>query len=436
MRIFISYAREDKSDVEKLIVNELNETNHQVFIDDKLKVGEEWKPQLLNAIRTSDALIYAISPDSLKSEWCQWELEQAEKVGKSIVPILLKVTSNIPDNLSKFQYVDFSRRVTDNDVKKLISNLDDIEQTHVIYKRDSNDEWFPLGENIPKDRQKIMKEEKSDSSRFFNIAGLIVGLISAIVGIIALYPIFFSPEDTPTPIIQLTPSTPIVVAQRDLDIREGPASDFERIDILIENNSLDIMGISTDRRWYQILLRDGTTGWVLAAESGAELLGNRDVLQVIIPTFTPTLTATSTTIPTQTPSDTPTPTVTLPSDTPSPTMTSLPATATSTPSNTPTPTNTSIAPSATTRPSDTPQPVGMYPCDGQIPFGTGGLLNQVRVTPSTNSPYAQAVNRGSSVRILNRVTDFGTTWYQIEYGNDNSGWITSTYINVSSNCPN
>jgi hypothetical protein len=149
------------------------------------------------------------------------------------------------------------------------------------------------------------------------------------------------------------------------------------------------------------------------------------------PTATATLTLTATPTPTHTPSHTPTSTATAtltltPSVTWTPTLTFTP-TLTYTPSHTPTITPTRAA---------TNTPAQAYPCTGTVIFSSGGLLNQVHVSPLLNSPRRTAVQQGSTVRILDGRTNEGEIWYQINYADGTqTGWILREYIMPGSSCP-
>ncbi|MCL4255065.1 MAG: SH3 domain-containing protein, partial [Anaerolineae bacterium] len=114
------------------------------------------------------------------------------------------------------------------------------------------------------------------------------------------------------------------------------------IESLPSGITLDIIGRSEDGRWYQVLLPDGSDGWVSSSRSFVSLAGNVDDIAVVeAPSNTPTNTPSNT--PTETPSNTPT-------FTPSPTHT---------PSNTPTATDTdapTFTPSPTDIPTNTPTP--------------------------------------------------------------------------------
>jgi len=141
-----------------------------------------------------------------------------------------------------------------------------------------------------------------------------------------------------------TPSTPIVQARSELIVRLGPGSSYPAMNTIPNGMLLDIVGISVDGRWYQVLLPDGSDGWVLSSRSFVAPMGNIADIQVVeAPTNTPTFTPTITPSPTDTLTATPSPTDT---DVPTLTFTPLP---TNIPSDTPTST-----PSATPAPTDTP----------------------------------------------------------------------------------
>lgn len=139
--------------------------------------------------------------------------------------------------------------------------------------------------------------------------------------------------NTPLPTLSPTPSTPIAIPLfRNQDIRSGPDPTFMRVNILHANDNLPILGISEDRLWYLVLLRDGRRGWILANENEVQLVGDHRVLREVslTPTFTPSHIVTVT--------YTPTPTLTS-------TLTSMPTTASPTPmyTQTPAPTRTAIS---------------------------------------------------------------------------------------------
>jgi hypothetical protein len=160
------------------------------------------------------------------------------------------------------------------------------------------------------------------------------------------------------------------------------------------------------------------------------------------PTFTATPTATNTTTETYTPlpttTNTPTDTPISPTATNTSTDTPLSPTATKTqifiPSATTSEISATSAPTAATRESSSA--VQSYPCAGEIPYGTGGMLNQVHAQASSRSPLQPPVQRGSKVTLLQSISDLGATWYQMQY-NDKAyqGWIETEFVQPSNTCP-
>ena len=290
----------------------------------------------------------------------------------------------------------------------------------------------------------------------WQFVGVVIAVVAIVIGIVTSG----GPETSPQPVLsQPTPSTPRITAQQNMDIRSGPGTNFDRIAVLNAGDHLDILGISDDDRWYQVLLPDGNMGWVVAASSAGEVSGPLGALAVIVLTNTPTATLTRTPTATSTPTASPTSTDTpeptdIPSstDTPTATRTNTPspsAIASQAPSNTPThtpsitPRNTPTA-TATRRPTSTPTntpratstSAQAYPCDGSIPGVPGAMLNQVHVQPSESSPSRPPVQRGSTVTILREASDFGETWYEIRYNDgDDRGWIPNDFVERATNCP-
>jgi TIR domain len=64
--------------------------NFKVLIDRRdLPYGEELNPEIIDFIRGSDAVVFVVSPRSVRSAWCKWEVEQVKSESKRLVPIVL-----------------------------------------------------------------------------------------------------------------------------------------------------------------------------------------------------------------------------------------------------------------------------------------------------------------------------------------------------------
>lgn len=346
MRLFISYAHDDKSTVKSLIVDYLRVEGHDVWFDDRLTPGSAWKEQLRTEIERSDGIVFAVSPASLESEWCQWELFTGAQLGKKTLPIVIKPVDSLPVYLAQIHYVDFSSGLTADNIQQLRDGLD--QMTTADAPPPTND---PQGQP-PQARRSLWP-------LIWRIGAFASAAILFLVTIFGVLP-----EQT-------------------------------RDEFFVAVGLLDPTATPTPP-----------------------------------PTAAPTLTATVTLTLTAPPAETTTPTAT--------STTALTSTLIVEPSqtHTPTPTDATTLPAtATNTPPATSAPSQAYPCEGHIP-GVSGLLNQVHVQPSENSPSRPPVARGSTVTILRETSDFGVTWYEIEYnGGDDRGWIPDEHVEPSGTCP-
>ncbi|MBZ0285037.1 MAG: toll/interleukin-1 receptor domain-containing protein [Anaerolineae bacterium] len=130
LRLFISYAHVDIGQV-KQIVDILNDLDYLTWFDRRLTPGKDWRSQLQEAISACDAFLYVISPESLASEWCQWEFAQAVEKGIPIMPALIRETSNLPECIKKIQWVDFTQGITVTSVSKLVNGLQHIPPSEI-----------------------------------------------------------------------------------------------------------------------------------------------------------------------------------------------------------------------------------------------------------------------------------------------------------------
>ena len=96
--IFISYSRRDKDFVEP-IVQVLKERGLSVFFDRDIEVGQNWMAVLQAAMLSSRVAVIFITPDSLKSDWVQQELESALMLAANsdekryVISVLLRETN-------------------------------------------------------------------------------------------------------------------------------------------------------------------------------------------------------------------------------------------------------------------------------------------------------------------------------------------------------
>ena len=89
-KVFISYSRKDKAFVQKLN-DALDNAGVQAWVDwEGLELASDWMATITTAIQGSDAFLFIISPDSLKSKVCADELELGLQLNKKLIPILYR----------------------------------------------------------------------------------------------------------------------------------------------------------------------------------------------------------------------------------------------------------------------------------------------------------------------------------------------------------
>src|SRR3984885_8359386 len=92
--VFVSYSRRDNEFVERL-AHDLRERGKDVWVDvEGIRDAEVFPEALRRAIEGSDAFVFIISPDSVRSPFCEQEVAHASGLNKRIVPLALR---NVPD---------------------------------------------------------------------------------------------------------------------------------------------------------------------------------------------------------------------------------------------------------------------------------------------------------------------------------------------------
>ena len=90
LKVFISYSRRDLDFADQL-VTVLEWQGFKATIDRKgIHGAEKWEQRLGQLILEADIVGFVLSPDSAASEICAWEVEEAARRGKRIVPVLCR----------------------------------------------------------------------------------------------------------------------------------------------------------------------------------------------------------------------------------------------------------------------------------------------------------------------------------------------------------
>ncbi|MBI1386541.1 MAG: TIR domain-containing protein [Rhizobiales bacterium] len=110
LKVFISYSRADTAFADELVAGLEFAQQFAVTIDRQSIIeGEDWKKRLGTLIADSDTVVFVLSPDSAKSEICLWEVEEAWRLSKRILPVLARPIGPLPapERLAALNYVRF-----------------------------------------------------------------------------------------------------------------------------------------------------------------------------------------------------------------------------------------------------------------------------------------------------------------------------------------
>lgn len=111
-KVFISYDRSDKSFTLQLKTS-LENLGYSIWVDfEELQPSVVWGEKIGKAIKESVAFIYLLSPESIKQgSYCRIEFNDAEKLGKKIIPVLLPSIASdreLPEEIRKYHFIKWS----------------------------------------------------------------------------------------------------------------------------------------------------------------------------------------------------------------------------------------------------------------------------------------------------------------------------------------
>jgi hypothetical protein len=109
LRVFVSYSRDDIDFTDQLIIG-LQLAGFAPTIDrEGISGGEDWKLRLGGLVRETNTVVFVLSPSSSRSPVCDWEVGEAVRHGKRIVPIICRALEGTrpPTALSDLNYIYF-----------------------------------------------------------------------------------------------------------------------------------------------------------------------------------------------------------------------------------------------------------------------------------------------------------------------------------------
>ena len=109
LNVFISYSRDDLGFADQLDAA-LGLTGFATTIDRHgISAGEDWRSRLGALIRDADTVVFVLSPSSARSETCAWEVAEAVRLGKRILPLICRSIEGAspPPQLAALNYIHF-----------------------------------------------------------------------------------------------------------------------------------------------------------------------------------------------------------------------------------------------------------------------------------------------------------------------------------------
>ncbi|MFA5952634.1 MAG: TIR domain-containing protein [Hyphomicrobium sp.] len=106
-KVFISYSRKDLDYADWLLAA-LNERGFEAYLDRKdIAPGEPWKERLGGLILAADTIVFVLSPDSILSEMCAWEVAEAERLSKRLLPVVWRAVDEraTPPGLARLNWI-------------------------------------------------------------------------------------------------------------------------------------------------------------------------------------------------------------------------------------------------------------------------------------------------------------------------------------------
>src|SRR5208282_3045186 len=111
LKVFISYSRKDEWFAQDLVAG-LEAAGFEALLDrHEFAPGEDWEMRLGRLLEAADTIVIVISPDSITSERCAWEVERTAALRKRLLPIVWRRVdeSLIPTHLKQLNYIFFDR---------------------------------------------------------------------------------------------------------------------------------------------------------------------------------------------------------------------------------------------------------------------------------------------------------------------------------------
>jgi len=122
--VFVSYSHKD-ADFARQIVTDISPRIRSVWFDEvSIRPGRYWDDEIEKGIRETDVLLSLLSPNLLGSKICKDEFDNADRLGKPVIPILLTHCDDekMWMRMARRQWIDF-RSDYSNGLNRLLAGL-------------------------------------------------------------------------------------------------------------------------------------------------------------------------------------------------------------------------------------------------------------------------------------------------------------------------
>jgi len=130
--MFISYSRKD-GDFARQLNTRLQEASKTTWFDqESISSGVDFEQEIFKGIDGADNFVFLLSPEAMKSKYCQREVDYAVKRGKRIITVLHCQTDpeTMPQALQVINWIDFENQTFNTSFQELIQELE-LDREHV-----------------------------------------------------------------------------------------------------------------------------------------------------------------------------------------------------------------------------------------------------------------------------------------------------------------
>lgn len=109
LKVFVSYSRSDIDFADQLVLALADKGFEPLLDRHDIDAAEKWKDRLGALITSCDTVAFVLSEKSASSPICQWEVEQAARLGKRMIPVVPRDPGQVtpPPQLGELNYILF-----------------------------------------------------------------------------------------------------------------------------------------------------------------------------------------------------------------------------------------------------------------------------------------------------------------------------------------